>query len=372
MLEALLPRGRGRLGAALLTVLLAVGSGAFAAARRGPSASGALPVAPAGAEHVRGVTISCETWGWEWGSDAFAADLDRLKGLGVNWVAIHPYARIRADGEVSARDFDPDHPPEWITRPIREAHARGLALFVIPHLAYWGSPWSWRGEIEFQDPAARARFFASYQAWITGVARAARGADGFSIANELEKLAGFEAEWRAVIAAVRAETPARLTWAANWSGYRDVRFWDALDAVGVQAYFPLVEHADPTEDELRAAWKPVLAELATFQARVGKPIVFTELGYRAALDAAREPWTFREARGDERARAEAVQERCLTIALEAIEPESAWLRGAFLWKWFPGSARRGENFLVNRPGMQRVVERVWKPAAERADEAAPR
>ena len=318
-----------------------------------------LAAAPPGAEHVRGVTISCQTWGVEWGTDAFVRELERLHALGANWVAIHPYASIDADGTVRARRFDPDAPPEWITRPIREAHARGLSILVIPHLAYWGSPWSWRGAIDLPDAAARARFFASYRTWITGVARAAKGADGFCVGNELELLAAHEAEWRAVIAAVRAETDAKLTWAANWSGYEAVRFWDALDAVGVQAYFPLVERAEPTEEELRAAWRPVIERLRAFHARTKKPIVFTELGYRAALDAAREPWKFPEERGALRARAEVVQERCLAVALDVLAPERGWLRGAFLWKWFPGGAHRSENFLLDRPALHAVLDRAW-------------
>ena len=49
---------------------------------------------------VRGVTVSCQTWGWEWGSDAMLDCLDWAKKNGANWVAIHPYARIRNDGTV--------------------------------------------------------------------------------------------------------------------------------------------------------------------------------------------------------------------------------------------------------------------------------
>src|SRR5205085_641054 len=190
------------------------------------------------------------------------------------------------------------------------------------------SPWRSRGEIEL-DAEARARFFADYRAWIVTVAREAHDADGFCIANELEKLAPYEQEWRSIIADVRAVTPARLTWAANWTGYRAVPFWDALDAIGVEAYFPLCERADPPAEELAAAWRPILAELKAFHERTGKPVVFTELGYRAALDAAREPWAYTEARGDARPAAEAVQERCLAVALASIEGERDWLRGAF-------------------------------------------
>jgi len=328
---------------------------------------GNTPSAAQDGQHVRGITVSCQTWGQEWASDAFAADLDRLRELGVNWVAIHPYASIRSDGTVESRRFDPAAPPAWITRPIAEAHARGMQVLVIPHLAYWGSPWSWRGAIDFAGEAELRRFFDTYQAWIVGVARAAAGADGFCIANELELLAVHEREWRAIIAAVRGATSARLTWAAQWSGYRQVAFWDALDAVGVQAYFPLSERADPPADELARAWQPIVDELREFHRRTGKPVVFTELGYRAALDAAREPWAYDEAAeggGAERARAEAVQERCLASALAAIEPERAWLRGCFLWKWFAGPVQRA-NFLLNRAGMQAVIRSAWQPFAPR-------
>ncbi|MFN0006784.1 MAG: hypothetical protein ACKVXR_02660, partial [Planctomycetota bacterium] len=143
-----------------------------------------LAALPGGGEHVRGMTISCQTWGREWGSDGFGPELDELKALGVNWVSIHPYASIRHDGTVEARRFDPERPPEWILRPIREAHERGMSILVIPHLAYWGSPWGWRGEIDFEHPEELARFFETYTSWIVGVARAAKDADGFSIGNE--------------------------------------------------------------------------------------------------------------------------------------------------------------------------------------------
>jgi len=319
----------------------------------GPSAKAHVPAA-----HVRGMTISCQTWGWEWGTDEFATELDTLAALGVNWIAIHPYARIGADGTVSWRGLDPEDPPEWIARPIREAHARGLSILVIPHLAYWGSPFSWRGEIDFADEVALARFFETYERWTVAVARAARGADALSVGNELELLVRHESRWRRLIANVRKATDARLTYAANWTAYETVPFWDALDAVSVQAYFPLSEAEDPTEAELLDGWKRVLSRLRAFSEETGKPVVFSELGYNVSLDAAREPWAYSQARGAERARAEALQERCLRVALTAIDPEREWLRGAFLWKWFVGRSR-GENFLMNRAPLPSQIGALW-------------
>jgi hypothetical protein len=307
---------------------------------------------------VHGMTISCQTWGWEWGSDGFGAELDELAKLGVNWVAIHPYGSIRADGTISTRRYEADPPPDWIVRPIREAHARGISILVIPHLAYWGSPWSWRGAIEFPDPACRARFFETYTAWMTAIARAAKDADGFSIGNETDKLVCCEKEWRAVIAAVRKETSAKLTYAANFDSYPTVPFWDALDAVGVQAYFPLSDAKDPTDDDLREGWRRAIDGLRAISVRTGKPVVCTELGYDLSSDAARRPWESGRGRREDEPTARALQERCLRIGLEETAREKDWLRGAFLWKWFVGPARH-EDFRMQAPEIRGVIASVW-------------
>lgn len=311
------------------------------------------------ARWIHGMTISCQSWGWEWGSDGFGAELDDLAQLGVNWVSIHPYARIRADGTIESRLSVDGPAPEWIARPIREAHARGLSIMVIPHVAYWGSPWSWRGAIDFQKPEDRARFFRTYGDFLAEVARAAQGADGFSIGNELDRLVCCESDWRAIIARLRGLTSSKLTYASNWSDYARVPFWDALDAIGVEAYFPLGEKADPSAEELAAAWRGRIAELHALHERTGKPVVFTELGYTLSLEAATRPWADGHVPGEQRAQAEALQQRCLSAALAAIEPEREWLRGAFLWKWFVGRSR-GESFAMQSPAMRAVIAQAWK------------
>ena len=307
---------------------------------------------------VRGMTISCQTWGWEWGSDGFGAELDDLARMGVNWVAIHPYAAIRADGTVESRRLASGEAPEWITRPIREAHARGMSILVIPHLAYWGSPFRWRGAIEFAKDEDRRRFFETYTAWIASVARAAKDADGFSVGNETDRLVGCERDWRAVIAAVRGETRARLTYAANFDAYERVPFWDALDAIGVQAYFPLSQAEKPTDEELRQGWRAAIDGMRALSSRLGKPVVCTELGYDLSPDAARRPWESGRRSLADPAAARDLQERCLRIALEETGREPEWLRGAFLWKWFIGSARR-EDFRMQAPELRAVIASTW-------------
>lgn len=324
-----------------------------------PLLLGSSPSEVADHARVQGVTISCQTWGWEWGSDGFEAELEELRDLGVNWIAIHPYARIHGDGRVTWREIDSESPPPWLRRPIVEAHERGMAILVKPHLAYWGSPFRWRGEIDF-PPAERARFHADYRRWIAELAAATRGADAFAVGTEIDRLTDDEEAWRELITEVRTITDARLTYAANWDTFARVPFWDHLDAVGVQAYFPISEETDPDTDALRRGWDEVLGGLRSLHERTGKPVVFTELGYNLSLDAAREPWSDAQARGAEVERARALQLRCWNVGLEVLDRERGWLRGAFLWKWFVGEPGRGDaTFLVDTPWVRRTVKESW-------------
>jgi len=301
---------------------------------------------------VRGVTVSVPTWGWEWGSDSMAETLDVLKQMGVNWVAIHPYAQIRNDGGVS-HQIDPSSPPVWITRPIAEAHARGIKVMVKPHLAYWGGQFAWRGEIQFTDDAHWRRFFQDYEAWIAALVAVAHDADAFAVGTELDKTA-HRPEWSSVIATARGFS-GPLTYAANWDQYHQVPFWEDLDVIGIQAYFPLAEDPGvvPSSAELEDRWGEVMGDIRRVHTATGKPVVFTELGYSRSTRALHEPWSA-EVGG---AGAEELQKVGLHAALTAIDREPM-VTGAFLWKWFPGEPQIG-NFRMSSPEMKAVIQQEW-------------
>lgn len=302
---------------------------------------------------IRGVTVSTPTWGWEWGTAAMGQALDELMELGVNWVAIHPYASIEGDGTVRPPPVDPRRPPDWLRVPVEEAHARGLKLLVVPHLAYWGSPFSWRGAITFSDEATWRRFFDGYGRFLTTLAEATRGADALCIGSELEGTVHREAEWRALVGEVRSRFPGPICYGANWSEIERVRFWDLVDAIGVQAYFPLVAPGQAPElATLEASWVRILEQMRTLSQRWNKPIVFTELGYPRSAEAALEPW-----RHEDDASAGALQERCLDVALRALEREPTVV-GAFLWKWFPGPSSP-EDFAMDRAELRATIRARW-------------
>jgi len=319
------------------------------------------PAVPERSEPVRGMTISCQTWGWEWGTDEMVESMRDLKTLGVNWIAIHPYAGIRGDGTVGSRR-SAEHGFEHLTRPIREAKALGLKIMIKPHLAYWGSRFSWRGDITFETEEQWQRFFTDYQRWIVQLAEVCRDADAFVVGTELDKTIEHELQWRRIIAKVRERYSGTLTYAANWTDYTRVPFWDDLDAIGVQAYFPLTDKPGlPDQVDLELAWTRWLNELAAFSRSEGKPVVLAELGYTRSANAASRPW---ESRGGGE-HAEETQRRCLTAALAALNDDEHVV-GAFLWKWFAGPTRH-ENFLMSTPAMRDVITEHWQsePAAGR-------
>lgn len=314
-----------------------------------------LLAAPAASQRVHGITVSTHRSGQEWGSDQIEPTFAALRALGADWVAIHPYAGIQGDGSVRW-SLDPAAPPLWLRRPITTAHALGLKILVIPHLAEWGSPFRYKGEIEFHGPQAWQRFWVGYRGWLSALADICADADAISVGCELDRTLAHEREWRMLIDAVRARTQAALTYAANWTDYERVPFWDAVDAIGIQAYFPLSEQSDPDSEQLRRAWRARLDQVRAFSERKQRHVVFTELGYSRSFTAAARPWEY----ASDDAAAAALQQRCLHAALTEIEQEPRVV-GMFLWKWFCEPRPVGRNFQLATPGMRAVIAGAWLP-----------
>lgn len=336
----------------------------FAAMLLVPAA--AAPVAaPLQEAKINGMTVSTPRGSAEWGKDHMVPTITDLKGLGVNWIQIHPYARIERNGEVRwrGRGYDGDSAPDWLRRPIEEAHRQGVKIFIKPHLAHWGN-YSWRGEIAYEDEAERERFFRTYTEWIRAIARFSHDADAFSVGTELDRTVQHERQWREVIGAVREEYSGPLTYAANWTDYQRVPFWDALDAIGIQAYFPVLEGGPkddatvPAQEEFDAGWERIMAQLQEFSHQHDKIVVFTELGYNNSWKAPYEPWDFSEVGG---INADQLQARCMQAALAAIAGEPTVV-GAFLWKWFPGDYRP-RDFAMSDPAIRKIIAQYWRPRA---------
>lgn len=159
---------------------------------------------------------------------------------------------------------------------------------------------------------------------------------------ELDGTRHREAEWRETIRQVRSLYRGPLTYATNWNSELDITWWDALDYVGVDAYYPLVERPGCTVEELKTAWNRHRDRLRQLHRKTGRPILFTEIGYRSTDQAAILPWEW------EKPAAVSLEEqaRLYQATLETFWDEP-WFAGAFWWLWEvkpPDDPRRDSGY----------------------------
>jgi hypothetical protein len=284
------------------------------------------------------------------GREIAAGDLAPLAAAGVEWIAQTPFGWQAAANDphvelVTAGRIYWGETDEGIAATTALARERGIATLLKPHVWVRGGGGAWPGDVAFQDEAHWERWFASYGAFLLHYARLAERLDipVLCVGTELRKTVVREKQWRALIAAVRGVYRGRLVYAANWHGeVEEVPFWDALDYLGVQAYFPLSQAPVPAVEELIAAWAPHLANVERLQARWSRPVLFTEIGYRSAAGSLARPWEWPE-RGDRShptPEGLAAQANAYEAFFRAVW-HRPWFAGAYVWKWFPGGARDG-------------------------------
>jgi hypothetical protein len=311
----------------------------------------------------RGMSYAHEVRGGRgYGSAESERSLRRLAALGVEWIAVTPFgfqrdARAPAFRSIRSGARGPGETDQSLHAVTRQAHALGIKVMLKPHL--WLRPPLWPGSIEMENEADWTAWFATYERFTTRYAALAReaGMDAFCVGNELARTTGREADWRRVIAAARREYAGPLTYGAEAEEVFRVPFWDALDFIGVSAYYPLVDAASPGRPALVAAWQPLVARLSALSARERRRIVFTELGYRSARHGAWRHWEIRDdAPLDLRTQAEAYE-----AFFEAVWPR-AWFGGVYWWKWFsyPGHGGPGSNdFELEGKPAEEVVRRRY-------------
>ncbi len=240
---------------------------------------------------------------------------------------------------------------------IGAAHRLGMTVMLKPQIDL--AAFGWRGEIAFTSEEDWHKWFVSYQTFIEHYAELAsrEKVDLFCVGVELDGTRHRNAEWRSVIAAVRKIYKGPLTWASNWDREVDITWWDALDYAGVDAYYPLADRAGLTVPELKARWRKHLSRIRDWQARIKKPILFTEIGFRSTVRAAIEPWEWEkpaEVSLEE-------QSRLYQATFETFWNEP-WFAGAYWWQWFsvpPANPMQDTGFSIRDKPAWDVLKRFY-------------
>lgn len=270
--------------------------------------------------YQKGISFSHEIGGdWGYGSERAARELQKIRGLGATAAALVPYVFTAAPERPTIR-FRTDETDDRLRRSLLAAKDAGLKVMLKPHI------WSGRrfhGDISFADEAQLEIWFEQYRRRLLHFARFAElhGVDLLAVGNELSGLTVHENLWRGFIADVRRIYSGPVTYAAHWNGeFERIAFWDRLDFIGVNFYFPLV-----SPGERPAAGSAQVAEaqrrLRAVSVRFGKPILFTEVGFPALKTAAARPWKKNRAGSTPRCSGNATSFGFNSSAAKPIPPE---------------------------------------------------
>lgn len=295
-----------------------------------------------------------------WSHDGYADPkmdnyLSEMIDAGASWVQLIPteYQSSEDANNITSTSQTPSD--EGVERAISLAHAHGLKVLLKPHVDVSNSAGS-QAEIRPND---RDTWFASYASFISHYADiAARlNVEEFAVGTELAGVSHDRDHWLDVIQVVRARYKGTLVYAANFNEYAQISFWDALDLIGIDAYWSLSQQPTPEAALLRQAWQPIRAELAAFAAKNHRRILFTEAGYTSAHGTTTSPysWTISQT-PDQTEQAAAYQ------ALLTSFDDQPWWAGVFWWVWTVPPDKNENHTLDFTPrgkAAEEVVRRWW-------------
>lgn len=263
-----------------------------------------------------------------------------IKPMGANWlqVIVTWYQDNLRSTSIYAKPDTSTPSDEDLTHVIQQAKSIGLDVMVKPHIDTENG--EWRGNIGFADDhTAWTTWFANYTSFISYYADLAQlaGADFFVVGTELKSTTHQSSAWRAVIKAVRARYSGPLTYAANHDEVDAINWWDDLDCIGVEAYYPLASNVKPSLSQLKDAWKPIISKLESTADSWGKQIIFTEIGYQSREGASQTPWGVKSEKIDFEEQA-----HCYQAVFDSLSGRK-WWHGIFWWNWMIKFAQGGAN-----------------------------
>jgi hypothetical protein len=269
--------------------------------------------------------------------------LDHLVRNGVNAIALVPYGFSplgRPEVQFRNMSWERDDDVEAVTAL---AHRRGVKVMLKPQIWVGGG---WPADIDFTNAAARGEWFRQYRAFLEHYSKLATRihADVLCIGVEFGKMTTYEREWRDLIAIARTLYPGPLVYGAvQGPEFESIRFWDALDYIGLNNYYPM-------PDDLRT--DDMVRRVEAVQKRYQRPVLFTEAGFSSYKDPHRAPWdeTPRDLAPDEQA-------RCYEAILTAFY-HKPWFQGVYWWKVGTngyGGVNDGSHTPWGKPAMEVVA-----------------
>lgn len=291
--------------------------------------------------------------------------VDQLLQVNANHAAVMPFGFIR---DINSPEIIHNTDRQWFGETLQGAKQyiellkqNGVEIMVKPQI------WIWRGEftgtLKMKSEDDWKTLESSYDDFILTYARLAEETKApiFCIGTELEQFVKNRPEyWKKLIKKIRDVYKGKLTYAANWDEYPRTTFWEDLDFIGIDAYFPLSDARTPSVEQLQKGWQPWKEKIEALSKAKNKPVLFTEFGYRSMDFTAKKPWLVD--RNDENVNLEAQVNAKKAIFAEFWTED--WFAGGYVWKWFINHQKSGGNkdnrFTPQNKPAQKVISEVYK------------
>lgn len=215
-------------------------------------------------------------WSNQYSSQNATNQLKAMRAAGIKTVVIVPtwYMRTPQSNTISPRKGKSPS-TQSIRAVMGRARSLGMRIVLKPHVDVNND--SWRGDIQ---PSSHKAWWNSYRKFIDLYANVANSgrASRFIVGTELKTMSDETASMKTVIHSVRSHYKGNITYAANWDEFQNVHFWGSLDAIGINAYFPV---GGSSVGEIMGKWGAWMGKVNAVRQQDNKPLIFTEIGYQA-------------------------------------------------------------------------------------------
>lgn len=297
--------------------------------------------------------------------EAAQEHIDEVLLVNANHAAIMPFGFIR---DINSPEIIHNTDRQWFGETkagakqyIEQLHKNGVQVMVKPQI--WISNGVFTGTLTMKSEEKWEALEKSYDDFILTYAELAEetNAELLCIGTELEQFVKHRPEyWKRVIQKIRKIYNGKLTYAANWDEYPRTTFWEDLDYIGIDAYFPLSEEKTPTVAQLKKGWQSWKKKIFELALEKDKRVIFTEFGYRSMDFTAKKPWLVD--RNDQNVNLEAQVNAKKAIYSEFWNEE--WFAGGYVWKWFIDHDRAGgtedNRFTPQNKPAQKVIAEYYK------------
>jgi len=126
---------------------------------------------------------------------------------------------------------------------------------------------------------------------------------------------------------------------SSWGGEIDNINWiNALDIIGLDAYYYLTNEQNPSMQDLMNAWDPIVSHIRNISEYWNKSVIFTEIGYRSIEGASIHPGWWNNSAVSNITQ----QAACYQAVFESFINQS-WWEGIHWWSWSTNPLAGGQG-----------------------------